>query len=239
MIGVGMAVLLAGTVVLASGCTRTSDGAGTVDTAQRQPAGAADTTQVTGTSRTSEPPATETASGEPGVVPTTKPPAAAGAVCVPDDPPPVTVVAQVADPAAPTATVGVPEGWSMSSGNGPDAVGAQLDGQGQMWATVSISATPLDPAAAFRAYSDGLTGDFAVSTVSLLPGEMCGYSGQELMGVLSDDAGQTIEYRDRIVHVATAGGDYLIAVHVQAPPSTPGFDEAASVLTEDFAIGIR
>ncbi|WP_240761152.1 hypothetical protein [Mycolicibacterium sp. CR10] len=233
-------ILLSGVVVLAPACTRTSDGAATGDGAQQQtaettePTESAEATETTGSS-----PTTEMSSDEPGVVPTTAPPAAAGQVCVPDVPPPVSVVAQVADPAAPTATVGVPEGWSMSSGNGPDAVGAQMDGQGQMSATVSISATPLDPAAAFRAYSDDLTRDATISTVSLLPAEMCGYSGQKLMGVLSDDAELSIEYKDRIVHVPTAGGNYLIAIHVEAPPSTPGFDEAASLLTEDFEIGIR
>ena len=239
MIRTAAVVLLSGVVVLAPACTRTSDGSATGDRAQRQTTETTEPTESTEATGTTPTPTTEMSSDEPGVVPTTAPPAAAGQVCVPDVPPPVSVVAQVADPAAPTATVGVPEGWSMSSGSGPDAVGAQMDGQGQMSATVSISATALDPAAAFRAYSDDLTRDATISTVSLLPAEMCGYSGQKLMGVLSDEAELSIEYRDRIVHVPTAGGNYLIAIHVEAPPSTPGFDEAASLLTEDFEIGIR
>ena len=33
-----------------------------------------------------------------------------------------------------------------------------------------------------------------------------------------------------------SGNDYLVSVHVQAPTDTAGFDDAASVLTEDFEI---
>ena len=43
--------------------------------------------------------------------------------------------------------------------------------------------------------------------------------------------------RLRIAHVWTnSGNDYLVSVHVQAPTGTSGFDDAASVLTEDFEI---
>jgi hypothetical protein len=75
-----------------------------------------------------------------------------------------------------------------------------------------------------------------VSTVSVLPGELCGFSGQKLMGAWSDTTQNAVDYEDRIVHIWTNGGDYLVAVHVQAPTGTPGFDSAAALLTEDFEI---
>jgi hypothetical protein len=57
------------------------------------------------------------------------------------------------------------------------------------------------------------------------------------MGAWSDTPQNAIEFKDRIAHVWTnSGNDYLVAVHVQAPTDTAGFDDAASVLTEDFEI---
>jgi hypothetical protein len=106
-----------------------------------------------------------------------------------------------------------------------------------MEATVTIAATQLDPAAAFRKYTDDLMAESSVSSVSVLPGELCGFSGQKLMGAWSDTPQNAVEYEDRIVHVwPDSGPDYLVAVHVQAPTGTPGFDSAAALLTEDFEI---
>ncbi|MGZ8801055.1 MAG: hypothetical protein ACXWZL_00145 [Mycobacterium sp.] len=227
----GLAVLLVCTTLATSACTRSSEGV---------PTAGGEDSAVTTTSGTSATPTTETAlpedSPEPGVVPTTQTPAPAGAVCAPADLPPVRTVAQVSDPAAPTATVSVPEGWSVSSGGG-DPEGARLEGPIGMWATVTIAPTSLDPAAAFRKYSDDLTEGSVMTTVSMLPGEMCGFSGQQLMGILSDGT-DTVQYEDRIVHVPASAQDYLIAVHVEAPSGTPGFEEAGSLLTEDFEIGL-
>ena len=94
-----------------------------------------------------------------------------------------------------------------------------------------------DPAAAFRKYADDLMAESAVSTVSVLPGELCGYSGQKLMGAWSDTPQNAVGYEDRIAHIWTnSGTNYLVAVHVQAPTGTPGFDAAAALLTEDFEI---
>ena len=73
-----------------------------------------------------------------------------------------------------------------------------------------------------------------INSVSVLPGELCGYSGQKLMGILADQPGQGIDYADRIVHVWTDSGDFLIAVHVEAPTGTAGFDAAESVMLADF-----
>lgn len=166
-----------------------------------------------------------------GAVPSTQ-----GAPCAPATMPPVRVVAEVSDPSAPTATIGVPEGWSMSSGGG-DPEGARLEGPDGMEAVVTIAPTVLDPESAFRDWVDFLTEDATVSTVSTLPGDLCGYSGQELMGNLADDT-QSVEYRDRLVYVGTPGQAYLIVVHAEAPVGTPGFDEAATLVTDDFEIGL-
>ncbi|MGB3355039.1 MAG: hypothetical protein WBB00_19995 [Mycobacterium sp.] len=223
-----LALVLCATLV-ASACTRTDQGVPTSDGERR----AATATYEMPTSETDPPDPQE--GDEPGVVPTMAP-GAAGTVCAPPDLPPVRTVAQISDPAAPTATVGVPDGWSMSSGGG-DPVGARLEGPSGMRATVTIAATSLAPAAAFRRYSDDLTEDSVVSTVSLLPGEMCGYSGQQLMGILSDGT-DTVQYEDRLVHVPAPAQDYLIAIHVEAPSDTPGFEDAASLVTGDFEIGL-
>jgi hypothetical protein len=145
------------------------------------------------------------------------------------------MTAEVDDARAPRITVGVPDKWSMTAGTGD--VGGKLDGPGGMEATVTIAATQLDPAAAFRKYTDDLMAESSVSSVSVLPGELCGFSGQKLMGAWSDTPQNAVEYEDRIVHVWTnSGPDYLVAVHVQAPTDTPGFDSAAALLTEDFEI---
>ncbi len=146
------------------------------------------------------------------------------------------MTAEVDDPQAPRITVGVPDGWSMSAGSGD--VGGQLAGPGRDGRRRSRSPqTQLDPAAAFRKYADDLMAESAVSSVSVLPGELCGYSGQKLMGAWSDTPQNAVEFEDRIVHVWTnSGNNYLVAVHVQAPTGTRGFDAAAAVLTEDFEI---
>ncbi len=177
--------------------------------------------------------------GEPspyGVVPTTRVPVPPNTVaCSQPVKPGVRMTAQVADPHAPKITVGVPDKWSMSAGSGD--VGGRLDGPDGMQATVTIAQTQLDPAAAFKKYADDLMGESAVSTVSVLPGELCGFSGQKLMGAWSDTPQNAVEYQDRVVHIWTnSGNDYLVAVHVQAPTGTPGFDAAAAVLTDDFEI---
>jgi hypothetical protein len=105
-----------------------------------------------------------------------------------------------------------------------------------MSATITIAATQLDAAAAFREYTDGLMAQSAVSTVSIVPGELCGYSGQKLMGAWSDTPQNSVEFTDRIVHVWTNTKNYLVSVHVQAPTGVPGLDGAAELLTEDFEV---
>ena len=95
-----------------------------------------------------------------------------------------------------------------------------------------------DPAAAFTEYADKVVAEAAVSSVSVLPAPLCDYSGQKLLGAWSDTPQNAVEFADRIVHVWTNTNDYLVAVHVQAPTGTAGFDRVSSLLTEDFEIGI-
>jgi hypothetical protein len=223
---VGLAALAL--ACLLSACVRTSEG---VPVASDQ---AAHTTS-SAPSATAAP----TQQGEPstyGVLPTTRAPVPPNSVaCSQTIKPSVRMTAEVDDPQAPRITVGVPDKWSMSAGTGD--VGGKLDGPGGMQATVTIAATQLDPAAAFRKYADDLMAESAVSSVSVLPGELCGFSGQKLRGAWSDTPQNAVEYEDRIVHVWTnSGTNYLVAVHVQAPTGTPGFDSAAALLTEDFEI---
>jgi hypothetical protein len=171
-----------------------------------------------------------------GVIPTTRAPVPPNTVaCTQTIKPSVRMTAQVGDPHAPRIIVGVPDKWSMTAGTGD--VGGRLDGPGGMAATVTIAQTQLDPAAAFSKYADDMMAESAVSAVSVLPGELCGFSGQKLMGAWSDTPQNAVEYQDRIVHIWTNGGnDYLVAVHVQAPTGTAGFDSAAALLTADFEI---
>ena len=223
---VGLAAL--GLACLVAGCVRTSDGAPV----------AADqgTTAASSAPSATSQPTQESDQPAFGVVPTKRAPVPPNTVaCSQPIKPAVRMTAQVNDPAAPRITVGVPDGWSMSAGSGD--IGAQLTGPDGMSATITIAATQLDPAAAFKKYADDLMQEAAVSSVSVLPGQLCEFSGQKLMGAWSDTPQNAIEFRDRIAHVWTnSGNDYLVSVHVQAPTGTSGFDAAASALTEDFEI---
>jgi hypothetical protein len=172
-------------------------------------------------------------SSQPGVVETTRQPVPANtATCPP--PASATAVAAVADPGAPRISLTLPTGWSIAPGAGD--VGARITGPAEMTGDVTITPTPLDPAAAFTKFSDDVMAKYPISSVSVLPAEVCGYSGQKLMGTWADDPDRSLQYYDRIAHVWTNTKNYLVAVHVQAPSKTDGFDEAASVLVGDFGI---
>jgi hypothetical protein len=172
----------------------------------------------------------------PGVQPTPGTPAPAGAVvCAHPLRPAAPLVVTTPDPSAPRITVAVPPGWAASGGAGESA--ARVDGPDDMWATVSISRSELDAAAAFDDYVDATMERSSVSSVNVLPAQLCGYSGQKLIGAWSENPQDAVEFADRIVHIPTAAGDYLVAVHVQGPAGAPGFESAAALLTGDFGIG--
>jgi hypothetical protein len=178
----------------------------------------------------------EPESSQPGVLETTRVPVPPNAVACRQEEPGQTAVATVADPAAPQIAIRVPSGWSVTPGSGD--VGATLSGPEGMVGTVTIAATPLDATAAFARYGDDVMAKYPISTLSLLPGDFCGFSGQKLMGTWAEDPDKSIEYHDRIAHIWTNTGNYLVAVHVEAPSGAAGFDAAASILTDKFGIVI-
>lgn len=221
------AVVLALLAPLPAGCVRTDQG-----TATRSGDAA-----TTGAIPRPTQPTEDAGPAAPGILPTTRTPVPAQTVsCAQPVKPAVTAVAQVSDPAAPTITVAVPDGWSVEPGSGD--VGVRLQGPDGMFATVTIAQTTLDAAGAFTEYADKVMATSAVSSVSVLPAELCGYSGQKLMGSWSDSPQQSVEFLDRIAHIWTNTNDYLVAVHVQAPAGTPGFDAAGAVLIEDSAVAL-
>lgn len=231
----GWAVLLAGLAV--SACARTDGGtavraAETPTPLSSQSASPSASADPTSTSDVPE-------SSQPGVVETTRHPVQPQAV--PCSPPPSAVASQTtdaatADPNAPRITLAVPRGWSAQSGSGD--VATRLTGPDGMVGDVTIAVTQLDAAAAFTRYADDVMAKYPISSLSALPAELCGYSGQKLMGNWADSPDRSIQYNDRIVHIWTNDKDYLVAVHVQAPSGTAGFEEAASVLTDDFGVSI-
>jgi hypothetical protein len=174
---------------------------------------------------------------EPGIVPTTRTPVPAGTTTCPvANPPPVGVTAAVPDPAAPKITVALPPGWGASKGSGD--VGVRLEAPDGVRASVTIEVTRLDPAAAFRKYADDAMAASAVSSLSVMPADLCGYSGQKLLGAWSNSPQQAVEFGDRIAHIWTNTNTYLVAVHVEGSTNTAGFDPSTSPLMEDFAVVI-
>ena len=225
-----VATVLAMAVV--SGCAETSQG--------RPVASSTDDVSATSTSRTTSTSTSESASPTPdfptmGVTPTIRdavPPNAL--VCLPSLTPGTPATAQIGVASAPKIVISLPAGWTAA----PAPAGLALTGPDGLSGAVAISETALDPAAAFEKYADDIQAQAPISSVSVLPAENCGYSGQRLMGVLSGGDQGKLTYEDRITHVWTNTKDYLIVIHVAAPQGAPGFDAASTTLTADFAITI-
>jgi hypothetical protein len=214
--------------VVSAACVRTNEGT---------PVAGDETAPGTSARPTRAIPTPETDLTEPGVVPTTRVPVPAGTVtCKVPNPPPVGVTATVVDPGAPKITVALPPDWSTTKGDGD--VGAVLKGPHGTTATVTIAETDLDPAAAFKEYADDAMAASAVSSVSVMPADLCGYSGQKLLGAWSDSPQQAIKFGDRLAHIWTNTDDYLVAVHVEGPADAAGFDPMFSPLMEDFSVVI-
>ena len=72
----------------------------------------------------------------------------------------------------------------------------------------------------------------------MVPADLCGYSGQKLLGAWSASPQQAVKFGDRIAHIWTDTNNYLVAVHVQAPADTAGFDPFVSPMMDDFGIEI-
>ncbi|OBA89054.1 hypothetical protein A5662_24520 [Mycobacteriaceae bacterium 1482268.1] len=220
-------VLLGLITPLTEGCVRTDEGV-----AIRSQ----DSARPTNAQAPTTPSSDDSGPAAPGVVATTRAPIPADSVtCAPSSVPVPRFTLQAVDPQAPRVTVALPDGWA---GKPTDDRGARVEGPNGMSATITITQTSLEPAEAFTEYADKAMAVSAVSSVSVLPAELCGYSGQKLMGAWSDSPQQSVEFLDRIAHIWTNTGNYLVAIHVQAPSGTDGFDAAAAVLTGDVAVEI-
>ncbi|CDQ46852.1 hypothetical protein [Mycolicibacterium neoaurum] len=219
------------------GCARPGSGTPVADTSGTQ-SGAAQPTSIHPSRTTTATTGTSPAGAHPdfGVVPTSEPIRTGAVTCQPSQRPPVGVTAQVADPGAPLLTIAVPDGWTMQGGTGD--IGARMAGPEQMSATVTIVATALSPQAAFADYADRLTSGFSVSSLSVLPAELCDYSGQKMTGVFSGGAGAATEFADRVAHIPTGSGTYLVSVHTEAPVGNPAFDAASAELTGQIEVTI-
>jgi hypothetical protein len=216
--------------VAASACVRTSEGLPVAES----PDSAASSSSARSTIPTTT---ADLDQAPPGIQPTLQVPIPANSVtCAPAKKPPVTVMATVGDATAPRVTVGVPDGWSTSKGAGD--VGLRMQGPDGMSAFVSIAPTTLEPEAAFRDYTDKIMAQSAISTVSILPAELCQYSGQKLMGAWSDTPQNSVEFFDRVAHVWTNTTNYLIAIHVEAPTGVDALDAASAAITTDVEIAI-
>jgi hypothetical protein len=235
-------VVVAGiaSAALFTACAQSTDGA-----AETESASAASSAAPTATSasRSAAPPA----SSEPapdgfpafGVVETTRRPLEPGEwVCAPPTPAAGTREATFTPPGpgAPQITIALPDTWNSIAS--PDNSQLVMTGPNNLTGTVTVMSTELDPAAAFEKYSDEQTADAPISSISVLPAELCGFSGQKMLGMLSGGAGPPVEYLDRIAHVWTAGPAYLVAIHVQGPQGGDAVSEAADVILEDFGIRI-
>lgn len=193
---------------------------------------AAPVTTVPAATITSSRPAPRFALPAYGVEPTTTRVLAAGEVtCPPPDGRTVTVGSPA--PGSPTLTVGVPEGFTEATS---DTEAVRLTGPAGMAAEITVSPTTRNAQDAFDQYSDDRIAKFSIHSVSVLPGDLCGYSGQKLMGILADRPGEGTQYADRTVHIWTNSGDFLVAERVEAPSGTPGFDQASSAMLADFGI---
>lgn len=167
-----------------------------------------------------------------GVEPTTTRVLAASEVTCPP-PAGATVTAGSQAPGSPSLTVAVPEGFTEVT---PHAAAVRLTGPAGMTAEITLTPTTRTARADFEHYADDRVAKYPINSVSVLPGDLCGYSGQKLMGVLAERPGTRIRYADRIVHVWTNDGAFLAVVRLEAPSETPGFDEAGSAMLADFGI---
>ncbi|MGB9248620.1 MAG: hypothetical protein WCC28_02390 [Mycobacterium sp.] len=144
-------------------------------------------------------------------------------------------VAQVSDPAAPRITLTVPEAWTSEPGQGDVAL--SLSGPDGMTGEVTITVTARDPASAFADYVATLARskpDFQVDTVGV---KFCGYSSQKLSGTFRGPQG-AVEFADRITHIWTNTGQYLVAVHLEGAQDAPGFGAAKAALMQEFSVVI-
>lgn len=225
-----MAVLAAGlcAAALAVGCTRVVDGAAQ---APESPQAAASTSAPAGP--TGAPPTM----GVVSTLPDTVPPNALVCLQLPRNGGGVSIAAVVGDPAAPRIVLSAPSGWAATP-DPRDATAIALTGPDGLTGRITIARTDLPPAEAFERYSNQQLARAPIGSVSLLPADFCGYSGQRIIGSWSGGPDGDVVYEDRVNHIWTNTGSYLVAIHVQAPKGAPGFDAAKEQLLQDYSITI-
>lgn len=167
-----------------------------------------------------------------GVEPTTTRALAPGEVTCPIPGGP-TVTVRSAVPGSPVLTMRIPEGFTELP---PHAQAVRLAGPAGLTVELTLTPTDRDAEAAFKQYSDDRVSKYPINSVSVLPGDLCGYSGQKLMGTLAEQPGRGIRYADRIVHIWTNNGAFLGAVRVEARGATADFDQTSSAMLADFGI---
>lgn len=228
-------VVAAVAVVVLAGCSQSADGT-PVSSSAAEPVTTTGTT--TRTSGAAGPTGAPLAGEVPGVVPTSPdviPPNAL--ICMPRSGAVGEATrASVSDPAAPRLTITVPAGWTATPGEGSTAL--TLQGPDGAEGLVSIAETDLEPAAAFTAYNDEVFGRSDISVVNTLPAEFCGFSSQRLFGSWGDMPGGTVEFSDRITHIWTNTGKYLVTIHLQGPDDSAAVESAKDTLLADFPIVI-
>jgi hypothetical protein len=215
----------AAAVTALSGCDRTVDGAAAWIGGSAQSA-----TGSRPTTKSNRPPI-------PGIettLPEHIPPNAF--VCFPG-PPGIGIgtVAQVSDPAAPRITLTVPESWTDEAGQ--DDLALSLNGPAGMTGKVTITVTARDPASAFADYLATLLRSKPDAHVDTVGVKFCGYSSEKLTGTFAGPQG-TEEFADRITHIWTNTGKYLVAIHLEGPQDASGFGAAKAALMQDFAVVI-
>ena len=144
-------------------------------------------------------------------------------------------VAQVSDPAAPRITLTIPEAWASEPGQ--DDLALSLTGPGGMTGKVTITVTARDPASAFADYFATLLRSKPDAQIDTVGVKFCGYSSQKLTGTFRGPQGIE-EFADRITHIWTNSGKYLVVVHLEGPQDASGFGAAKAALMQDFAVVI-
>ena len=78
-----------------------------------------------------------------------------------------------------------------------------------------------------------------ISALSVLPGELCGYSGQKLMGTLSDTRGSAVEFATTSRTSGPTRATTWSPIHVKAPDRCHRLrHDQRDLLTGDFEIRI-
>jgi hypothetical protein len=143
---------------------------------------------------------------------------------------------QGARPDTPIIELLAPDNWKFAPS--PVDPTLNLTGPNGLKGTVTVAPTELEPTEAFDKYSDDAMAKAPIASLSVLPGELCGYSGQKLMGMWSGSGGAPVEYRDRIAHVWTNSASYLVAIHLEGPQGAAGYAAAEDLMMRDFGIEI-